>query len=92
MSDDEKQIQLEESALFIQNDIHQYFRALANDVKIANGSLSIGNKEERKNFTIIEGYSRNDNYKKKQLPKVVSTENNSKECLRETKVNETTRS
>ena len=24
MSDDEKQIQLEESALFIQNDIHQY--------------------------------------------------------------------
>ena len=35
------------------NDIHQYFRALAFDVKINNGNLSLGSKEERKNFTII---------------------------------------
>jgi len=51
------------------NDVHQYFRCLAHDVKIGNSALSIGQQESRKNFTIIEGYSRNDRQSRHTLPK-----------------------
>lgn len=49
--------------------MHQYFRCLAYEVKIGSGTLSVGANEERKPFTIIEGFSRNEDFKKRSLMK-----------------------
>ena len=48
-----------------ENDMHQYFRCLANEVKIGNSPLSIGKQEERRHYTIIEGFSRNEDIRRR---------------------------
>lgn len=48
-----------------ENDKQQYFRCLAYDVKIGNNSLVCEVEGVKRKFTIIEGYSRNDENKKR---------------------------
>jgi hypothetical protein len=50
-----------------ENDIHQYFKCLAYEVKIGSGSLTVGTDEDRKPFSVIEGFSRNEDHKKRPL-------------------------
>jgi hypothetical protein len=55
-----------------ENDKQQYFRCLAHDVKIGNSSLSFDVNDQRRKFTVIEGYSRNDDNKKRSYSKAAA--------------------
>jgi hypothetical protein len=52
-----------------ENDKQQYFRCLAHDVKIGNISLTFDVNDQKRKFTVIEGYSRNDENKKRSYSK-----------------------
>jgi hypothetical protein len=48
-----------------ENDKQQYLRCLAHDVKIGNASLIFEAQDVKRIFTVVEGYSRNDESKKR---------------------------
>lgn len=52
-----------------ENDKQQYLRCLAHDVKIGNASLIFEAQDTKRIFTVIEGYSKNDEGKKRSYSK-----------------------
>lgn len=52
-----------------QHDKQQYFRSITYQVKLSGNSLTINQKGDKLPFTLIQGYSRNDESKKRQYSK-----------------------
>lgn len=55
-----------------EHDKQQYFRSIAFQAKISGVSLTTTSSGEKRPFTLIEGYSRNDESKKRQYSKAHS--------------------
>lgn len=51
-------------------DRQQYFRAITYRVRMGNHSISSHSEEEKRPFTLIEGYSKNEDAKKRSHPKM----------------------
>ena len=56
-----------------ENDKHQYFRCLAYEARIGIAYMTMGTDTDRKPFTIVEGFSRNEDYKKKPFVRMRSS-------------------
>ena len=55
-----------------EKDGQQYFRGICFQAKIDSSFLQATYNNERRHFTLVEGYSRNDDSKKRQHPKSAS--------------------
>jgi hypothetical protein len=55
-----------------EHDKQQYFRSIAFQAKIGGTALTTNLSGEKRPFTLIEGYSRNDDSKKRQYSKAHS--------------------
>jgi hypothetical protein len=55
-----------------EHDKQQYFRSIAYQAKISGVSLTTNTSGEKRPFTLIEGYSKNEDSKKRQYSKAHS--------------------